>query len=77
MYGVRYVSYQSKEKIPDPTATGDWGKGEALYLHVQVADTGRGMTDEELKPLFHKFSQASPKTHARELYHCGRVSTPC
>ena len=40
----------------------DWGDGEELYLQVAVSDTGKGLTDSEIKLLFKRFSQASPKT---------------
>ncbi|KAI9695986.1 MAG: hypothetical protein M1820_008327 [Bogoriella megaspora] len=43
----------------------EWGSGEDLYLQFSVQDTGPGLTDEEMKMLFHRFSQASPKTHAQ------------
>jgi signal transduction histidine kinase len=64
-YGVQYVHHQSDEAIIDPTTKHEWGQGETIYLQFQVTDTGRGMTQEELKPLFQRFSQASPKTHTR------------
>ena len=38
---------------------------EHLYLSVSVTDTGRGLTQEEKKLLFHRFSQGSPKTHVK------------
>ncbi|KAK4543510.1 hypothetical protein LTR36_005404 [Oleoguttula mirabilis] len=34
-----------------------------VYLSVTVQDTGRGLTEEEMKTLFQRFQQASPKTH--------------
>jgi signal transduction histidine kinase len=67
MHGVHYLRHESDEAIPDPTSKSEWGEGEVLYLQFQVTDTGRGMTEEELKPVFQRFSQASPKTHARKL----------
>ncbi|KAH7120745.1 aerobic respiration control sensor protein arcB [Dendryphion nanum] len=42
----------------------DWGHGDLLYLHFEVADTGCGLTAEEKALLFERFSQASPRTHA-------------
>lgn len=41
----------------------DWGTGEDLFLHFSVNDTGVGLTSDEMKNLFLRFSQASPKTH--------------
>jgi CheY-like chemotaxis protein len=33
------------------------------FISLAVTDTGKGLSDEERKVLFHRFSQASPKTH--------------
>lgn len=43
----------------------EWGPGEVIYLQFKVEDTGCGLTPEEMKVLFTKFSQASPRTHAQ------------
>ena len=48
----------------DVTAGEDWGPGELVYLHVEVKDTGCGLTPEEKDLLFERFAQASPRTHA-------------
>lgn len=39
----------------------DWGSEEELYLQFEVADTGRGLTRDEKKRLFQRFSQATPR----------------
>ena len=36
-----------------------------IYLSVTVRDTGRGITSEEMKGLFQRFMQASPKTYIK------------
>jgi signal transduction histidine kinase len=36
---------------------------DTIYLISSVSDSGVGITKEEQKRLFHKFTQASPKTH--------------
>jgi signal transduction histidine kinase len=36
---------------------------DMIYIILAVTDTGKGLSDEERKMLFHRFSQASPKTH--------------
>ncbi|KAK0387807.1 hypothetical protein NLU13_4052 [Sarocladium strictum] len=41
------------------------GRGEPIYLLFEVADTGQGLTDKEMGTLFHKFVQASAKTHVK------------
>jgi PAS domain S-box-containing protein len=43
----------------------EWGTGERFYLHCSVTDTGPGLSDEELKLLFQRFQQASPRTHVQ------------
>ena len=47
------------------TATPDWGTGEEVYILFAVQDTGRGLTADEKKLLFMRFSQASPRTHVQ------------
>ena len=47
----------------EPIFGADWGTGEDLFLHFSVNDTGVGLTKDEMKNLFLRFSQASPKTH--------------
>jgi CheY-like chemotaxis protein len=50
---------------PNVAVGEDWGTGEFLYLRFKVEDTGCGLTPEEIKVLFERFSQASPRTHAQ------------
>jgi signal transduction histidine kinase len=59
--GVRYVRKNSTSV--DQTVKSEWGDGELIYLCITVRDTGRGLTADEMKNLFHLFAQASPKTH--------------
>lgn len=47
----------------DPTAGAEWGTGEQIYLYFSVRDTGPGLSDSEMKSLFTRFRQASPRTH--------------
>ena len=60
---VSYFPPRSKKK--DLTGSSDWGTGEKVYLHFAVQDTGRGLTEDEKKLLFIRFSQASPRTHVQ------------
>ncbi|KAF2868617.1 hypothetical protein BDV95DRAFT_500358 [Massariosphaeria phaeospora] len=57
--------FPSRSKLVDKTLGSDWGKGEELFLQFAVQDTGCGLTDEEKKLLFQRFSQASPRTHVQ------------
>ena len=58
--------FPSRRKDGDEiTASADWGTGEELYIVVAVKDTGRGLTADERKLLFIRFSQASPRTHVQ------------
>lgn len=43
----------------------EWGDGEPVFVTFSVSDTGRGLSPEEKKMLFMRFSQASPRTHVQ------------
>ncbi|TLD27691.1 putative hsp90-like protein [Venturia nashicola] len=63
---VQYLHQpMTDQDFADPTLRAEWGQGQHLYLHFQVKDTGRGMSQEEMKVLFKRFSQASPRTHTQ------------
>ncbi|KAG9237820.1 aerobic respiration control sensor protein arcB [Amylocarpus encephaloides] len=49
----------------DVTSGQEWGNGRILYLRFEVKDSGCGLTEEEKKNLFTRYSQASPKTHVK------------
>ncbi|GAB7355521.1 hypothetical protein MBLNU459_g6005t1 [Dothideomycetes sp. NU459] len=51
-----------KGEYRDVTMDRDWGSGEPVYLTFLIQDTGPGMTAEELRRLFRRFEQASPRT---------------
>ncbi|EMC91524.1 hypothetical protein BAUCODRAFT_58804, partial [Baudoinia panamericana UAMH 10762] len=59
--GVTYIPERHARQAQ--MADADWGRGEQLYLQCSVGDTGRGLSEEEMKLLFQRFSQASPKTY--------------
>ncbi|PKS05150.1 hypothetical protein jhhlp_008517 [Lomentospora prolificans] len=60
--GFQYVPTKANNSA---VHTEDWGAGEVVYLSFQVSDTGVGLTLEQMKVLFERFSQASPRTHAQ------------
>jgi len=55
----------SRAKRTTTTEGAEWGKGEEVYINFAVEDTGRGLTTDEKKLLFQRFSQASPRTHVQ------------
>ncbi|ORY18703.1 hypothetical protein BCR34DRAFT_292356 [Clohesyomyces aquaticus] len=64
--GASTVSFiPQRASRADTLSSYEWGKEKELYLQFDVCDTGKGLTAEELKRLFLKFSQASPKTYSQ------------
>lgn len=59
---VKYFPTRSNKHSMDDK---EWGEGERIYVHFSVQDTGRGLSPEEKKMLFMRFSQASPRTHVQ------------
>lgn len=59
------VWFPSKKESQDVTNTPEWGVGEQLNLLFLVSDTGRGLQQEEMMRLFHRFQQATKKTHIK------------
>ncbi|KAK3678082.1 hypothetical protein LTR78_002177 [Recurvomyces mirabilis] len=59
-HGVDFIPMRAGQSSQDSAG---WGGDEALYLQMAVADTGSGLSADEMKLLFQRFSQASPKTY--------------
>jgi CheY-like chemotaxis protein/two-component sensor histidine kinase len=57
--------FPTEKSCPDVTIGDDWGQGPIIYLRFEVKDSGCGLTEEEKKNLFTRYSQASPKTHVK------------
>ena len=57
--------FPSRSKRKDMTTGPDWGDGEVVYIRFAVKDTGRGLSAEEMKMLFVRFQQLSPRTHVQ------------
>jgi len=61
MHKCPYVPFRANR--PEHHFTAEWGTGDEIFISLSVQDSGKGMSDEELKLLFNRFSQASPKTY--------------
>ncbi|CAN9330058.1 unnamed protein product [Alternaria alternata] len=60
------VTFTDDEKPKtDITEKAEWGEGSIAFLWLKVKDTGCGMTMDEQKKLFSRFSQATPRTHVK------------
>jgi CheY-like chemotaxis protein len=62
--GVTYFPSRSKTKDVTTDDT-EWGTGDNIFLLFAVADTGRGLDEQEKVLLFQRFRQASPRTHVQ------------
>jgi CheY-like chemotaxis protein len=60
---VSYIASRQKQRPRRPSTKGS--DGEDMYLAFSVEDTGCGLNEEEMKHLFERFSQASPKTYGQ------------
>lgn len=65
--GVHYFERHDNQRTAtmDIDNENDWGKGDRINIHCSVEDTGPGLGDEELKILFQRFQQATPRTHVQ------------
>jgi hypothetical protein len=60
-HGISFVPQRYNR--PCRTPLPEWGHGEDIYIQIAVYDTGRGLDADEMKVLFGRFQQASPKTY--------------
>jgi signal transduction histidine kinase/AmiR/NasT family two-component response regulator len=57
--GLEYLADPNTKDPTSPRADNE------VYLTIAVKDTGKGISPEEMKGLFQRFQQASPKTHIK------------
>lgn len=60
-HGISFVP--QRHNRPSRTPLSEWGHGEDIYIQIAVYDTGKGLDADEMKVLFGRFQQASPKTY--------------
>ncbi|KAK3645866.1 hypothetical protein LTR22_014532 [Elasticomyces elasticus] len=48
---------------PVATPAAEFGDGEDVYIQIAVEDSGQGLNEDDIKILFQRFQQASPKTY--------------
>lgn len=60
-HGISFVP--PRYNRPCRTPSQEWGHGEDIYIQIAVYDTGKGLDTDEMKVLFGRFQQASPKTY--------------
>lgn len=64
--GITFLPRQGGQRMPEVNIhTDEWGTGDIINIHCSVEDTGRGLSEEELKILFQRFQQATPRTHVQ------------
>ncbi len=63
--GISYITSRISQ-VTNQTSI-ESAAGENVYLIFSVEDTGPGLDKEDMKSLFQRFSQASPKTY-RQVY---------
>lgn len=63
---ISYLPRNTDQRMPlVDIHTKEWGTGDVINIHCSVEDTGRGLSEEELKILFQRFQQATPRTHVQ------------
>ncbi|KAG6008768.1 hypothetical protein E4U21_003966 [Claviceps maximensis] len=65
--GVLYFDTNESQRNAsmDINDKNEWGTGELINIHCSVEDTGPGLAEEEMKLLFQRFQQATPRTHVQ------------
>lgn len=64
--GVTYLDRHDSRRVGGMNIDEDeWGQGDKINIYCSVEDSGPGLGKEELKLLFQRFQQASPRTHVQ------------
>ncbi|THY90277.1 hypothetical protein D6C93_06624 [Aureobasidium pullulans] len=62
--GDRRVTFiEPRPRQSSLSTSPEWGAGGEVYIQFAVQDTGKGLTEDEMKLLWQRFSQANPKTY--------------
>jgi PAS domain S-box-containing protein len=64
-YNVEYFPQSKGRRDSAQAPPSESIPGEILYMSWAVRDSGRGISRDEKKVLFQRFSQGSPKTHSK------------
>ncbi|KAF4465404.1 hypothetical protein FALBO_7752 [Fusarium albosuccineum] len=65
--GIAYFDRIDHQRtaVMDINNAAEWGLGEEINIHCTVEDTGPGLLEEEMRLLFQRFQQATPRTHVQ------------
>jgi signal transduction histidine kinase/AmiR/NasT family two-component response regulator len=64
-HGVMYVPSRSQKSGSSEGSDRPATDNNDIYLEVAVHDTGKGLTQDEMRMLFQRFKQANPKTYSQ------------
>ena len=62
-YGLTFAAPRQKSTMTPKITSDEWGSQEEVYVQFAVRDTGKGLSQDEMKVLFHRFSQGNPRTY--------------
>ncbi|KAK5746201.1 hypothetical protein LTR17_000935 [Elasticomyces elasticus] len=62
-HNVQFIPPRPGRAQPAVTMPAEFGNGEDVYIQIAVEDSGQGLNEDDIKILFQRFQQASPKTY--------------